>query len=161
VRTLVVAALLLAGAAARADLLIGEHAKPLDLPDLEGNVLTTQALAGKVAVVDFFATWCGPCHEAMAALDAIVRAEPRVQLVVVDVGEDPEVVRAFFQKRPLPPGTRVVLDRRAEASHAWGQKRFPTTFILDGSGFVRHINRGYGPGYAARMQRWLRTTLAP
>jgi len=146
---------------ALAELQIGDPARALDLPSLDGKLLKTEELRGRVTAVDFFATWCGPCQEAMAALDAIVRKDPRAQLVVVDVGEDPDVARAFFARRPLPPGARLVLDRDGSAGRRWGQRRFPTTFVLDAAGVVRHINRGFGPGYARRLDGWVAKELGP
>jgi len=139
-----------------AELQIGDPARALDLPALDGKILKIEQLKGRVTAVDFFATWCGPCQEAMAALDQIARREPRLQLVIVDVGEDPELVRAFFAQHPPPPGARVVIDRDGSAGRRWGQRRFPTTFVVDAAGIVRHINRGYGPGYAARLAAWIR-----
>jgi thiol-disulfide isomerase/thioredoxin len=129
--------------AGRADPIIGERA-----PSLPG-----QTLDDGVTLVDFFATWCEPCHQAMAALDALARRRG-VKLVVVDVGEAAEAAQAFFAAHPLPPGAILVLDPKGESARRWGQHRFPTTFVL-GSGVIRHINRGYGSGYAARLDRWV------
>jgi thiol-disulfide isomerase/thioredoxin len=140
---------------------LGDAARALDLPSLDGKIVHVEELRGRVVAVDFFATWCGPCQEAMAALDAIARAQPRLQLVIVDVGEDPERVKAFFAQRSLPPGTRVLIDRDSEAGRRWGQHRFPTTYLLDAAGIVRHINRGYGAGYPARLAGWIKGLLAP
>ena len=130
--------------AAAADPIIGERAPPL--PDVD--------VATGVVLVDFFATWCGPCHEAMAALDDIVKRRG-VPLVVVDVGEPAERVQAFVAAHPLPAGARLVLDGNGELARRWGQHRFPTTFVLR-DGVIRHINRGYGPGYARRMDGWVK-----
>ncbi|MDB4968484.1 MAG: periplasmic protein thiol--disulfide oxidoreductase DsbE [Myxococcales bacterium] len=132
-----------------ADPIIGERAPPLP-----GQELTS----GEI-VVDFFATWCAPCHEAMAALDEIATRRG-LKLVVVDVGEPPDRVQAWFAQHPLPRGAELVLDARAEASHRWGQKRFPTTFVLH-DGVIRHINRGFGPGYARRLDGWIGKDLTP
>jgi thiol-disulfide isomerase/thioredoxin len=136
-------AVALASRVASADPIIGERAPPLAGADVTKGVV----------IVDFFATWCGPCHEAMAALDEIARRRG-VPLVIVDVGEAKEQVDAYFAGTPPPPGARVVLDPKAEASHRWGQHRFPTTFVLK-DGTIKHINRGFGAGYARRMDQWV------
>jgi cytochrome c biogenesis protein CcmG/thiol:disulfide interchange protein DsbE len=104
-------------------------------------------------IVDFYATWCGPCQQALAALDEIVRRRG-TKLVVVDLGEPAEVVRAFVAVHPLPPGARLVLDEHGEAARRWGARRLPTTFIVAG-GTIAKINRGYGPGYPARLEAWV------
>ncbi len=148
---------------AAADPIIGDPAPALDLPSLDGHV---HALPRKrVVIVDFGTTWCGPCHEALARLEPLARElGADVQLIVVDVKESPALVRAFFADREQTPAL-VVLDKDGAASTRWGRHLYPTTFIVDGAGVIRFINRGYGPHYgeriAARARALLATKLAP
>ncbi len=94
----------------------------------------------------------------MAALDEIVKRRG-VRLVVVDVGEPEARSQAWFAQHPLPAGARVVMDPQGEAGRRWGQRRFPTTFVV-GGGVIRHINRGYGGGYPRRMDGWVAAEMA-
>lgn len=141
---------------------IGDPAPALALDTLDGHALQNPALKGQITIVDFFATWCGPCHRALedlAEVEAQLSSRPR--LVVVSVGEDVMAVKRFVEQHPLPRGAELALDSASTVARAWGQDRFPTTFVVDGDGVIRHINRGWGRGYAERMLRWLRPLTSP
>jgi hypothetical protein len=79
-----------------------------------------------------------------------------VQLILVDLGEPPAVARRWAMGAELPADAIVALDPHGVAARRWGANRLPTTYIVDARGVVRHMNRGWGPGYRARMLRWLR-----
>jgi len=139
---------------------VGDPAPPLAIVNAEGDASPAR-LEGEIVVVDFFATWCEPCHRALHDLVAIrEQLGPRLRFVFVDVDETPETVKAFLAKTPLPGGAQVTIDPGAVVMRRWGARTFPTTFLVDQAGVVRHINRGWGAGYRARLLVWLRGMLA-
>src|SRR6185369_8712308 len=139
---------------------VGDAAPVLEVETVDGRPFGHGRLGGTVTVVDFFATWCKPCHRALQDLAAIKGTlGPRVRLVLVDVGEDAATVRRFLAANPAPEGAEVVLDRSGGTGRRWGQEGFPTTFLVDDGGVIRHINRGWGAGYQGRLLRWLRAMM--
>ncbi|HVR62761.1 MAG TPA: TlpA disulfide reductase family protein [Polyangia bacterium] len=139
---------------------IGDPAPALVVEDSDGRPLPPVDLTGHVTVVDFFATWCQPCKLAHRDLAALAETfGGGVTFHFVDVGEGPEALRRFLAGWPPPKGARVLLDRAGGNAQRWGQDRFPTTFLVDAGGVIRHVNRGWGDGYRARLARWLRAML--
>ncbi|MEO5767505.1 MAG: TlpA disulfide reductase family protein [Polyangia bacterium] len=142
---------------------IGRPHPTLELDVIDGSLVNEARLAGHPFVVDFFATWCEPCHRALADLKAARAEAPAtadLTIVLVDLSESPQVVSRWAARASLPPQAIVTLDRAGVAARRWGAHRLPTTFLVDATGVVRHINRGWGPGYRARLSRWL-LDLAP
>ncbi len=140
---------------------VGDAAPAIDLPTLEGLQIKRGNLLGQVTAVEFFASWCAPCRSSIADLDRIRAAlGTKVKLLVIDVRETPEALRKYLARRPLPAYATLALDRHGEVARRWGEDRLPTTFLVDELGIIRHINRGHGPGFRARLTGWAKAMLA-
>lgn len=136
---------------------VGEARPALEVQTLDGGLINTGRVAGHALIVDFFATWCGPCHQALGDLLAARAAAPAgTLLILVDLEEKPEVVRAWAARTTLPTDVVVGLDPAGATFRRWGARKLPTTYLVDADGVVRHINHGWGPGYRARLTKWLR-----
>jgi peroxiredoxin len=111
---------------------------PLSLETLEGERIELRSYRGKVVVLNFWATWCPPCVEEIPSLERLrkLRHDRGLEVLSVDVGEEPEKVRAFLEDKPV--GYPVALDPEARAFKAWNTYAFPTTFILDREHRIRY-----------------------
>ena len=105
------------------------------LPGAAGGEVRLQALRGKVVVLNFWSTWCGPCRAEMPVLEKLAREMgERVEVVAIS-DEAGETVRGFLAKNPL--GVRVALDVRRETFQHYGVVAIPQTFVVDGEGVLR------------------------
>lgn len=114
----------------------------IDLVDLHGQHWTSAALKGRVVVLNFWATWCGPCKEEMPSLQALHKdpspgpndARPAV-VIGINVKETPSTVRRFMaaQHLDLP----VVLDLQGDLTRQWGVRIYPTTVLIGPDGRAR------------------------
>jgi len=156
--TLLLASWLAAGAARPH---VGEPAPAFDAPTLAGKRVRGESLRGQVTVVEFFASWCGPCRESLAEVLAIQESlASRFALMVVAVEGDVPALRDFLANHALPAGSVVALDADGALARAFGEDRLPTAFFLDRKSIIRHINRGHGAGFRARASHWLSELLA-
>ena len=112
-------------------------------PDLSGADVDVGAQQGQVRVVDFWATWCEPCKEALPALDALARdLGPRgVAVYGVSIDEDRAQLAAFLARSPV--GFPVLWDKGAVRVQRFDVTTMPVTLIVDRAGTIRHVHQGW------------------
>lgn len=122
------------------------------LQDLNGQVVSSEQFKGKVVVIDFWATWCGPCRLEIPGYIELHRKYGAEGLVVIGVSLDQggsEVVKAFAGKMginyPLLMGDELI------QTAFGGLEAIPTTFVIDRTGQVRH--RKVGAAEAAEYEK--------
>ena len=164
-------AVALAPAAALAQappLRIGDAVPELQLKTTRGDPVRLGSLRGRVLIVNFFASYCGPCRTELPLLRALTtrlsaEAHARAgspELVLLPIGVDARPDDSARFAASLGLVTPVLVDPDGAARTAFSPQRYPCTFLVDAGGVVRHINRGFGAGYPARIERWLRALLA-
>ncbi len=144
----------------------------LTLLDGEGKTrtITRAELAGKVVLIDFWATWCGPCLMELPEIQKLVEHynEARKDVLVVALSQDSEPqeiseVRKLVEKTLADkkikltggPVGRIGLDPSNSVGKAFEVEGYPTLVILDGKGIVQSAHVGYNPDAAEPLHKTL------
>ncbi|MBX3324605.1 MAG: TlpA disulfide reductase family protein [Nitrospira sp.] len=117
---------------------VGDEAPNFTLQDLAGNVISLSQLRGKVVLLNFWATWCGPCRVEMPAMEQLYRTLPRGQFEILAVSTDAQgaAVTRPFQKR-MGFTFPILHDSEYRVGLAYGARTIPITFMVDRQGVVR------------------------
>ncbi|GIX06711.1 MAG: hypothetical protein KatS3mg115_1114 [Candidatus Poribacteria bacterium] len=116
-------------------LLTGEEAPDFTLPNLEGKAVQLKQLRGKVVLLDFWATWCGPCLEELPILQKLHEEFAEKGLVVLGVNnEELPTVQAFYQEHGLT--FQTVSDPQNTVFRRYVVRNIPTVLVINREGVV-------------------------
>ena len=137
-----------------------ENVRPapqFSLANLDGKNVSLKDFADKVMVVDFWATWCGPCREEIPHLNKLYENYRGKGLVVVGISMDaegPEVVKQFAKE--LRMEYPVVMGDENVQQDFGGIVGLPTTFIIDRKGNIVKKYTGYQPAIMQDMEQTIK-----
>ena len=118
---------------------VGPTAPNFQLWDLNGNPISLAEYRGRVVLVNFWATWCGPCRVEMPAMERLYREFNRKDFEILAVSTDPQgvaVTRPF--KESLGLSFPILHDSDFRVGVAYGARTLPITFLVDRQGMIRH-----------------------
>ena len=126
------------------DPLEGNEAPVIESKYLNGESFILSDQKGKVVVLDFWATWCGPCVKALPELIKMNASFSRdkVSLIAVNQGESEDTISLFLKKMKFED-LNVVLDQNQMIGRNFRVQGIPQTVVIDKNGIVRHVHVGF------------------
>jgi peroxiredoxin len=149
IRMLVAAVVVGLASPALADVNVGDRAPELDIARTEaGKAFKLKSYKGKWLFVTFGGSWCKPCAKELPAWDKLApKYKARIKMIAVNIDNDSATGKKFNDKLKLKNLTRVYLPAdKASGDDNYETGTFPSTFVIDPKGIVRHVHKGYASG---------------
>ncbi len=146
-------------AVAAPSLALGQAAPDFTLRSADGVNRRLAEQVGRVVLVNFWATWCGPCKLELPHLHALHVRHQHTGLVVwgLSVDQQPEAATAMAKRLGL--GFPILLDTDKAVAARYALDSMPGTVLVDRSGRARHLHRGYRDGMETTYEQQVRSLL--
>jgi thiol-disulfide isomerase/thioredoxin len=103
-------------------------------------------LKGQVVMINFWASWCGPCRQEMPLLQQIQAKYEPLGFTLLGINVEPDSAEAEKWLKNVPVTFPILFDRENSVSARFGVEAMPSSVLIDREGNVRHVHRGYKPG---------------
>src|SRR5262249_21838990 len=139
--------------------LVGQPAFAFSLDMLDGKKFRLADRKGKIVVLDFWATWCGPCMQGMPMTEEIVRgfADQQVELVAVNLEEQPATIKSVLERHKL--NVPVALDRDGSVAAKYSVTAIPQTVLIDREGKIVRLFVGGGKNAADALREAIKEVI--
>lgn len=137
----------------------GQPAPDFALRSSSGANLRLSEYRGDVVMINFWATWCGPCRQEMPLLDELYTRYQRVGFNLLGVNIDDDSGRAMDMAKELGVSFPVLFDAQKEVSKLYAVEAMPVTVLVDREGTIRFVHHGYKPGYEEKYLNQIRSLL--
>ncbi len=156
-RLLLACLALVASGIAAAAAVPGSPAPALVLPARDGGKVDLASLKGEVVMINFWATWCGPCRQEMPLLAQLHAKYEPLGFTLLGVNVEPDSAAAVDWLKGVPVGFPILFDKDSAVAGRFGVEGMPSTVFVDRNGQVRYVHRGYKPGDEAKYADMIRS----
>lgn len=112
-----------------------------------GKNMRLAEMRGSVVMINFWASWCGPCRQEMPILEELYQRYNKAGFTILGVNVEPDSAEADKILKDIKISFPVLYDTESKVSELYGVQAMPSTIIIDRDGNMRYLHRGYKPGY--------------
>jgi peroxiredoxin len=134
-----------------------QQAPAFTLQSVDGKTVSLAQFKGDVVMINFWASWCGPCRQEMPLLDDIYKQYKDMGFVLLGVNVEPDSHDANTWLQKTPVSYPILYDPKSQVSQLYQVQAMPTTVIVDRQGNVRYMHNGYVPGDENQYMNSIRT----
>lgn len=135
-------------------------APDVTLKSTKGENIRLADLKGQVVMVNFWASWCGPCRQEMPLLEKMYNDYKDAGFMLLGVNVDAEIEDRDRFLKETPVSFPILDDSANEATEAFGVEAMPSSYFVDKNGNLVHLHKGYKPGeeadYIAQIKKLLK-----
>jgi peroxiredoxin len=129
------------------------------LPSRSGDMISLDQLKGQVVMLNFWASWCGPCRQEMPLLDQMHKRYSSLGFTLLGVNVEANTKDAERWLADTPVSFPIVFDKESKVSQMYEVSAMPSTVFIDRKGNVRYLHRGYKPGDESEYLNQIRALL--
>jgi len=136
-----------------------QRAPGFTLPSRSGDTVSLEQLKGQVVMINFWASWCGPCRQEMPLLDQMYKRYSSLGFTLLGVNVEANSKDAEKLLASVPVSFPVLFDTENKVSKLYDVNAMPSTVFIDRKGNVRYLHRGYKPGDESEYLNQIRALL--
>lgn len=121
-----------------------------------GKNLKLSEYRGDVVMINFWASWCGPCRQEMPLLEELFQEYETLGFTILGVNVEEDSAKAKDLLKDIPVSFPVLFDNTSKVSKLYDVVAMPSTVLVDRDGNMRYLHQGYKPGYVEQYQAQVR-----
>lgn len=121
-----------------------------------GKNIKLSELRGQVVLINFWASWCGPCRQEMPELDKLYSKYKKLGFVILGINVEENTAEALKIIADDKISFTILFDTENKVSQLYDVRAMPTSVLVSRNGNMRYLHSGYKPGDISKYKKWVK-----